>query len=101
MDKLVRQIEQSPIYQGKDEEVYYTLDTSEWGGSPSFVSVVVKLNGEDVSGDVLTGTASVSGDEITTPKISGLIKGSHYRLEIKFTTGVNVVEAWAELIGQE
>lgn len=101
MDKLVRQIEQSPIYQGEDEAVYYTLDTADWGGSPSSVSVVVKLAGEDVSGDILTGSPSVADDVITMPKVANVTNGSHYRLEIKFTTLSNVVEAWSELIGQE
>lgn len=101
MEKTVRRIKQSPIYQGENEAVYYTLSTTEWGGSPSAISVVVKLDGDDVSGNILTGSASVADDVITLPKISGLTNGSHYRLEVKFTAGSNVIEAWSELIGQE
>ena len=101
MEKTVRRIEQSPIYQGEDEEIYYTVDTSTWGGSPSSVSVVVKQNGDDVSETLLTGSASVNGDVITLPKIADLVDGTHYRLEVKFTSSGNIIEAWAELIGQE
>lgn len=100
MEKAIRQIEQSPIIHGDDEDIAYTLDTSPWGGSPSSVSVVVKLNGQNMAG-LLTGSPTVDGDVITLPKISGLTAEAKYRLKIKFTTSTNVVEAWADLIGQE
>lgn len=64
MEKFDRRINESPIYHGDDESAPYSIDTSPWGGSPTGISVVVKLNGADVSDDVLTGSPDVIGDTI-------------------------------------
>lgn len=100
MDK-VRQIEGLPQPQGEDEEVTYTLDVTEVGSNPSNVSVVVKRNGVDVSGDVLDGTATVSGNIITLPVIASLEAGFDYRVEVKFTLNGNVLEAYGIIVGEE
>jgi len=95
MDETSRQFIQSPLYQGVDETIAYTLTTTPWGSTPSSVSVVAKeADGTDVSGDVLSGSASVASDVITTPTVQSLTAGKVYRLEIKFTTAGNVLEAW-------
>ncbi len=103
MDKMIRRIEQSPIYHGDEESAPYTLDTAPWGGTPTNISVKVKLNGQDVSDDVLTGDPDVVSDIIILPVISGLTAGVWYRLEVKFTNTTNIgpLVAWADLIGQE
>jgi hypothetical protein len=51
----------------------------------------------DVSATKLTGSASAGGDVITLPVISGLVSGNRYRLDIKFTTGGNILECYAEI----
>lgn len=96
-----RKIIESPLIQGSDEQISYTLTTTPWGSSPGSVTVVIKdANGTDVSATCLSGSASVSGDVITTPKVIGLTPGSKYRMEIKFTISGNVLEAWAEIWGE-
>ncbi len=95
-----RRIEQSPLYQGIDEEIAYTLTTTPWGSDPSSPSVVLKdADGVDVSGTYLDGSASVSGDVITTPTVKDLVNDTAYRLEIKFTIDGNVQETWVDLYG--
>lgn len=96
----LRRIEQSPVFQGVDEDVYYKINTEPWGGSPTNILVVVKRNGE-VTDDILTGNATTNGNWITLPKISNLVVGTWYRLEIKFTSNGNVVKMWSDLVGQE
>jgi hypothetical protein len=88
-------ITESPLTQGEDEQIAYTLTTTPWGSSPSDVSVVLKnSSGTDVSATYLSGSASVAGDVITTPVVKSLVAGTQYRLEIKFTVSGNIFEAF-------
>ena len=98
-----RQVKESPITQGEDEQIAYTLTTTPWGSTPSSVSVVIKTvpGLTDTSATNLTGSASVASDVITTPVIKSLVAGQQYRLEIKFTSSGNVFEAWAIINGEE
>lgn len=93
-----REIRESPIEQGTDEDISYQLDTSPWGGSPTSVEVVVyEVDGNtftDVTATVCTGAASVNGDMIILPSISNLEAGKTYRVEILFSCGVGQLEAW-------
>jgi hypothetical protein len=91
---MSRQVIQSPIEQGADEEIAYTVTTTPWGSDPS--DVVVKAYNlsagyTDVSQDVLTGNPSVNGDVITTPVVGTLT------IEIKFTVGGNIMECYCEI----
>lgn len=90
------------LKQGVDEEIYYTVNVSNWGSSPSNVTVVVKDNatGEDVTASVTTGSSSVSGNVITLPKILDLEAAMVYRVEVKFAVGSNILEAWFRLYGE-
>jgi hypothetical protein len=99
-----RQIIESPLYQGEDERIPYTLTTTPWGSSPTSPAVVVKLESDlsDVTATVIpSGSASVAGDVITLPIIRNLTTGVRYRLEIQFTIGTRIQECWGVLIGQE
>lgn len=93
-----REVIESPLRQGTDEQVVYSLDTEPWGGAPSSVAVTVydvtTGEAENVSDDVLSGSDSVSGDEITLPAIGALTAGHLYRAEVQFTAGGNVLEAY-------
>lgn len=101
MNDESRRIVESPIYQGEDERIAYTLPTTAWGLSPSSPAVVIKdAAGDDVTGDVTSGSASVSDNVITTPVILDLVADAQYRLEIKFTIAGNVLETWADLRGE-
>ena len=101
MDTTTRRIVESPLYQGVDEQIAYTLTTTPWGSSPTSVAVVLKNSaGTDVSSTYLSGSASVSGNVITTPVVKSLVVDAWYRLEIKFTCSGNIFEAFADIVGQ-
>jgi hypothetical protein len=101
-----REIKESPLHQGADETIAYTLTTTPWGSSPG--SLAVKLYSvnlttgalTDVSSTKLSGSASAVGDVITTPAVTALAAGTTYRLEIKFTCSGNIFEAWASVVGE-
>jgi len=89
--------------QGVDERIVYTLNVSNWGSNPSSVTVVVKdatddnpANWTNVTSTKTNGSAAtVSGNVITLPKILSLANGSAYRVEVQFTVGSSVMEAYA------
>ena len=100
----VREINESGIGQGQDEALVYTLDVSPWGSAPTGVQVkVYDITGgsyTDESATMLSGAASVTGDEITLPELSGVEANHNYRLEVKFTIGSNTFEAWCRIKGE-
>ena len=94
----IREIKNSPLPQGEDESVAYTLDTDDWGGYSSGAAVVIKdSSGTDVSATKLSGSPSESGGVITTPLVTGLTKGESYRLEIKWVYSGNTFETFVVL----
>ena len=97
-----REIREGIQYIGEDEEIVYSLTTTNWGSTPTSPSVAIySLSGDnytDESTGVLTGSASVVGDVITLPKIAGLTAGVEYRVEVQFTISGNVFEAYARLL---
>jgi hypothetical protein len=96
-----REIVESPFKQGPEEEIHYTHTTTPWGSNPSGVSVkIYDSNGVDQSATLLSGSASVVGDVITTPAVIGLTLGQKYRLEIKYTCSGNVFEAYGTIWGE-
>ena len=93
-------VKESPIEQGRDEEIVYALTTTPWGSSPSAVLITAydaTASFGDVSSTVLSGSPSVSGDVITFPVCKSLTMGNIYRVEIMFTTGGNVEETHVEI----
>lgn len=99
-----REVAEGVQYQGVDESIAYTLDVSAIGSSPSSVSVVVKdvTNGTVVTATVMpSGAASVSGNVITLPPLTGLTAGVLYRVEVKYTISNNVLESYFYVQAQE
>lgn len=89
-----RQVEQGTQYQGESEGVIYGIDVTNWGDSPTSVSIVVKdvANANaDVSSTVLTGDISVVGNQITLKRVSNLTRAHKYRVEVQFTTTDTIV----------
>ena len=102
----LREVVESPQYQGVDEELVYALTTTNFGSSPSSPSVVVKDmtaggDGTDVTANVTSGSASVFGDIVTLPTILDLTAGSFYRVEIQFTSGSNLFECFFYIRARE
>jgi len=93
-------VKESPVDQGRDEEISYTLTTTPWGSTPTNVLVTAydaSATFKDVSSTVLSGSPSISGDVITLPVLKSLTMGHVYRVEIKFTVGGNVEETHVEV----
>ena len=96
-----RRFIESPLEQGVNEEIAYPITVPTTWGTSDFSSITCSLY-EDPSGDntdrsstMLSGSASSSGQVITTKTVEGLTAGYDYRLVVKFTTSEgNIVEAW-------
>lgn len=93
----IREFIESAIQQGADEVRPYKWTTTPWGSTPSSVTVTLYDGDTDVSATNLSGSASVAGDVITTPAVTGLTAGKVYRLEIKCTIDGRVEEAWGHI----
>jgi len=101
MTTNAREFVESPLYQGQDEKIRYTLTTTPWGSSPSIPAVTIYDQfGTNLSSTNLSGDPSIVGDVITTPFVLSLIAGKRYRLEIKFTAGGNIFEVYGYIRGE-
>ena len=94
-----REIIESPMAQGVDEVIIYTLDTLPWGGSPANVSVSVYDETErlhtDVTSTVMpTNSPMVVDDLVTLSPLIDLIEGNQYRVEVSWTSAGNTFEAF-------
>lgn len=98
-----REVLEGIQYQGEDEEIVYTLTTTNWISSPTSPSVVVKeRDGEDVTSTVMpTNSPSVSGDVITLSPLKSLTVGKEYRVEVSFQAGGSKWEAFFRVTGEE
>jgi len=105
-----RAIRESPVSQGEDEIITYTLTTTPWGSSPTAVTVVVfdvtgaisTVDWDNVTSTVMpVNSPSVVGDVITLSPLKLLIDAHIYRLEIRFTCSSNQFETYGLVIGGE
>lgn len=102
-----REIVESPIEQGVDEIIPYTLTVpTSWGTLSSVSGVVLKtVNPDgtytDVSATNLTGSNSVASQVITTKSVTTLTANTDYRLEIKFVCGSKTYEAYCIIKARE
>ena len=96
----IREVVQGVQMQGGDEQIVYTIDTANWGGTPTSPAVEVKDgDGTNVKSTVMpTGSPSVASDIITLPILKLLTAGVTYRVEVKFTTGGNVLECYFKVL---
>lgn len=96
-----RQTSPGQFYQGKDEELPYTVDVSNWTSAPTAGCVVVTLNGSDVGTDVLSGASSISGSTITTACITSLSAAEDYRVDVRFEQDGDVWECYFFITGED
>ena len=98
-----REVVESPLVQGVDEEIPYVLDITRWGSSPSDISVVAyDDDANDVSGAVLSGSPSALNDtSIQLPTVLDLTAGTEYRIEVKFTVSGAVLETYFYIRAEE
>lgn len=99
----IREVAEGPQYQGEDEQIAWGIDITEWGSSPTGISVVVKdEDGNDVTSTVTTGSPSaVDSTTIKTPVIHSLTAGTQYRVEVLFTVDTQILECYFILIAEE
>lgn len=97
-----REVVEGVQYQGEDEEIVYTLTTTNWVSSPTNPSVVVKeRDGTDVTATAMpTNSPSVSGDVITLSPLKSLTTGKEYRVEVQFQAGGSKWEAYFRVVGE-
>lgn len=98
-----REIIEGAQHQGKDESIVYSLDTTNWGASPGSLSMVVidTSTDADVTAVVTTGSVTAVGNIITLKTLTSLTSGITYRVEVKFTIGSNIFEAYFYVIGED
>jgi len=95
------EVTEGPKYQSADEELGYSITTTNWVSSPTNPAVVAidETTGETVTSTVFpTNSPSVSGDVISLSLLKSLTKGHTYRIEVKFTAGSNIYECYFHVI---
>ena len=89
------------VYQRSDEQIAYALDVSA-NGTLSSVGSVELFASTDYDTNLtakLSGSATDSGDTITSPKVIDLVDGSVYRLLFTYTlTSGNVLADYYTII---
>jgi hypothetical protein len=97
-----REVREGVQYQGEDEVIAYSLDTSQIGVPSAPVVVVKNAAGADVTGDVMpVNVPTVADSVITLSPLSGLTAGQRYRVEVKYVVGGNTLENYFYVEGQE
>ena len=97
---IQREIVEGTIEQGADEQIIYSLTITPWGSSPTSISCKVYDITENTRTDVTTtvmptNSPVATGDVIALSPLKLLTAGNTYRVEVKFTAGGNVFEAYA------
>lgn len=96
------------VRQRPTEEIARTVDTADYGGSPSSVAVTLEHIATggvalpapvDVSNTKLAGSATVASDVITTPLVTDVVAGSLYRLTVQFVAGGNTYAPYVLILG--
>ena len=102
-----REFKESPFTQGSDEQIAYKVTVPTSWGTATLSSITCTLyedpdgDNTDVSSTKTSGTASATGQVITTKVVKSLTAGKKYRLEVKFTTSEsNILEAYAFIYAQ-
>lgn len=86
--------EQSPVYLSSLDDIIYTTDTEDYGGSPTDVVTTAKnlTTGETVTSYIINGSPTVSGDIITWPSIEDCVPNQMYGVFQKFTCSSNIYQ---------
>jgi len=84
-------------YQSADEQLAYSITTTNWVSNPSNPVVMAynEQTHENVTSTVFpTNSPSITGDVITLSLLKSLTKGNLYRIEVKFAVGSNIYECF-------
>jgi len=89
------------VAQGVGEAVVYRVLCK-----PSAVSVVqVRVfdetaGGDHVTGTVMPGEAAVSAGNIVLPPLKTLVERHEYRVQVRYSDGVSVLEPWFRVVAE-
>ena len=95
---MTRQVAESPVTQGPYEQIAYSFDWSAIGTPDSAGTVkIYDKTGTDTSGTNLTGSASLTGNIVTTPIVKSLTARGKYKLVSSVTISSNTLTAYLEI----
>jgi len=99
----VREVIEGPQYQGKDEEIVWTLDIRAWGVMPTNITVTVYDEaGTDVTAIVMTGSPTTpTTTTIALPLLHSLTPDTQYRVEVQFDAGAQTLEGYFIIIAED
>jgi hypothetical protein len=97
----IREVIESPLSQGQDEDVYYQFLWSVIGTPSNPVVKIYNSSYVDVSSTNLSGSPSVNGTTVLAPKVSSLVAGERYRLECRVSVNGNVLESFCTLVAEK
>lgn len=91
-----REVLEGRIEQGKDESIRYRITVDPAATSVISVQVfdVAALDTNIAATVMPDGNPTISGDEITLANLTGLTIDHTYRVEVRYTDGVNILEPW-------
>jgi hypothetical protein len=86
--------------QGVDEAIRYEIDATPAPVTVTAVTVYDETEGEDVSGDVLQGSAAIQEGRLVLPLLTNLVARHVYRVEVQYSDGVSTLEPWFAVVGE-
>jgi hypothetical protein len=97
-----REVQESPLTQGVDEQIAYSFDFAAVGTpvSPT-VAIMVVGTTTDLASTLISGAASVVGNTVLTGKVQSLTAGVVYRLECKATVSGNLLERYLIILAEQ
>ena len=103
MTLKTREAEESPIVQGENESIAYTIDITKWGDTPTNITMKVEdSDGTDVTATTTTGSITTpTTTTILLKELYNLDTQSEYRVEVQFDiTSVGTAEMYFRVIGE-
>lgn len=103
MPQRPREVIEGPQVQGEDETIRYHLDISQWASWPTDLSAkIYTAAGTDVTATHMTGTCYlIDATTIALPYVHSLTAGEQYRVEVRFSEGAQVYEAFFIIQAEE
>ena len=101
--KSSREVVEGIQTQGVNESISYSVNTLNWGGTPTSPDFDVFDEEDDstsLKASLMSGTATISGNYVVLPHLSGLSDGVIYRVFFQFTSGGNVFEGFFRVRGE-
>jgi hypothetical protein len=99
----VREVVEGPQVQGASEEIAWSIDITNWGSSPTSITVkAYNSDGTDVTSTVMpTGSASTpDATTIKLPVLKALTSGEQYKIVVTFTVNTQKVGLYFIVIAE-